>query len=384
MNLYDLGFYSGDETLLDNLLEDYLQASYLSIATPQIDLNTAIEISLLLERHNTASELLSRYGESRISPFLRFRILQTVPDESAYKVLASCFDDNRSVSTALDILRNGSSDQIYVYELGGLGDLIEGFMTIRMMLEREYKNGRVTYITTGKMARFLNQSLATPQISAVSSQTFINHGKITIHALHLIALARSGHGVLPHYSTKLVNHKLQSRIGNYSPSKELQGLVNCRDYVLLNLRSLAKLRPETSRKSYFLRSIDISACLDIINSYLGAGRTVIDITDYPKGWGLRERMASCRNYHNINCMELEFVDYAFLARNSSVTVTIDSMLTHLAAALGLSHILVLPKGHDQRWIQNLGKNETMYARTCCVYKQSSLHQWRSLVPYVAK
>lgn len=383
MDLFDLGFYSGDESLLRDLFYTYRPNDKKIGVGRQIEWNTVIEIGLLLEKHNELLDMRPEFENRRISPFLQFRVLQTIPDESAYSLLATCFDHNAQVRVALDALNKGLGDTIYVYELGGLGDIIEGFVTIRTMLSSVFKGARVVYVTDGKLARFLNSCLATDQIRALCSEEFrqISGNCIKIHALHLIALARAGYGILPTASARITEVTGNIFGSQHLTSKGLGDIIRGREYVLLNLRSLAKLKPEASRKSYFLRSVDENMCLRIIARYLNQGRTVLDLAQYPRNWRLKERLAQSSLYHSVDCMSLEFTDYAVLVRNAAKTITIDSMLTHLAAALGLTHVLLLPKGHDQRWIQNLRRPESIYTQACIIFKQSSLHDWSSLRQY---
>lgn len=382
MHLYDLGFYSGDEELLRQLLYNSARReTHRPDSINDFDRNAAVEISLLLEEHKIAQELLKQYKTNGITPFLQFRILQTIPDEEAYSVLAKCFDDSQYVLSVLEELDKGSTRPIYVYELGGLGDMIEGFMTIRTLLHERLKNSRIVYIASDKLARFLNKFLATQQITAIPESTFRSMDTKPIHALHLIAKARHEYGLLPRHLASASLLEPSEELVASPQGEKLIRVVNKDKYALLNLRSLAKLKPEASRKSYFMRSLNESACQDIIKKHLDDGQTVVDITSYPKDSHLKQKLGWGERYISIDSMQLEFSDYAYLLHQASEAITIDSMLTHLAASLHLPHTLMLAKGHDQRWIRNMSHPDSMYCHACKAYKQKSLHRWGGMVRY---
>ena len=379
MDVCDLAFYAGDE----EFLSDWFKAAFSKLSenssTSANEIDRALEVGLLLEKHEMCQSLLSRHIESGISRFLHFRVLQTVPDESAYRVLAECFDDQETVADVMRDINQQNEIELFVYELGGLGDIIEGFMTIRALLSAMAERVRVKYIAPRKLAGFINLYLSSKQIEAVSRSEVPTLRRPPIHALHLIAYARGEYGLVPQAITTQRHSRNTARDRQVkSLAQRLMHNIAYKPYVLLNLRSLAKVKPESSRKSYYLRSVEKKTCRDVVMNAISSDLHVIDVTEYPRSWRFEQDVGSPQ-YISLNYLECEFSDYAFLMENSQETITVDSMLTHLGSALGHRHTLLLARGHDQRWYKNLVAAGSMYKHSCSVYKQVRLHQWDKLL-----
>lgn len=75
-----------------------------------------------------------------------------------------------------------------------------------------------------------------------------------------------------------------------------------------------------------------------------------------------------------------FVDTAAIMKQMDVIVSVDSAVVHLAGALGVPVILLLPFSADWRWI--MGRNDCPWYPSMHIYKQPMPFDWDSVVDEV--
>lgn len=75
-----------------------------------------------------------------------------------------------------------------------------------------------------------------------------------------------------------------------------------------------------------------------------------------------------------------FMDTAALIKNLDLVIAIDSAVAHLAGALGIPTILLLPYATDWRWISN--RNDSPWYPHHIIFKQSAPFDWHSVIQAV--
>ncbi len=77
-----------------------------------------------------------------------------------------------------------------------------------------------------------------------------------------------------------------------------------------------------------------------------------------------------------------FSDSAALMKNLDVIITVDTSIAHLAGALGIDTILMLPHASDFRWFSD--RSDSPWYPTMKLIRQPRQHEWNSVIELVKK
>jgi len=92
-----------------------------------------------------------------------------------------------------------------------------------------------------------------------------------------------------------------------------------------------------------------------------------------------------KDFNNIIDIGQTFKDYSDTAaalKNLDVLVTIDSSILHMAGALGVKTLLLLPNASEWRWFDDT--KATPWYKSVEIFKQEKLYEWNLPVSNVYK
>lgn len=375
MENIDLAFFGGDEKLIRKSI---LSKIYLlpSLPEPQylVETHSILEAIFAIEAIEELRLLFKLYPAiwHKLQPYDQFRILQLQGNPKAFELLAQYFDDIKHVKSQLE--RSETKDTaIIVYELGGLGDYIEGICLARELIASCCPYLRLQIRIPTDLSEFLEKYFSSQNLQFIQCEWNTRKVPGSIHLLSLTAIARNHYNLTPRSLTKqpkLAPTPLAIKLLKAAFHKRLDG------YLVWNSQSQPKLRPINLRRSYFHRSINQNDWTILSNQRL-ENYMVLDISEYPSSWNFGQ-LASNQNYLHMPAKSLSFEELATLCQHAAAIHTIDSMLGHLSASLGLKFDLLLAKGHEQRWFIDYNNTLSMYTKHATIWKQSKLHQWQNL------
>ncbi|NDA63768.1 MAG: hypothetical protein EBX50_17315 [Chitinophagia bacterium] len=287
-------------------------------------------------------------------------------------MLAQYFDDINYIKSQLE--RSKTTDiVIIVYELGGLGDYIEGICLVKELMATCCPHLRVQVRIPTDLSKFLQKYFSSQHLQFIECEWSTRKIPGSIHLISLTAIARNHYNLTPRSLTKqpkLAPTLLATKLLKTAFHNRLDG------YLVWNSQSQPKLRPINLRRSYFHRSINQKdwtfLSLQRLEKYI-----VLDISEYPSSWNFGY-LATNQNYLHMPAKSFSFEELAALCQHATAIHTIDSMLGHLSASLGLKFDLLLAKGHEQRWFIDYNNTQSMYTQEATIWKQSKLHQWQNL------
>ena len=375
MDSIDLAFFSGDNNLIKKLIlsKIYLLSS-LHEAEYIAEIHSILEAIFAIEATAELKILFKLYPDiwHKLQPYDQFRILQWQGNPKAFSLLAQYFDDINYVKSQLE--RSETTDiAIIVYELGGLGDYIEGICLVKELIASCCPHLRVQVRIPTDLSKFLQKYFSSQHLQFIECEWNTRKIPGSIHLLSLTAIARNHYNLTPRSLTqqpKLAPTLLITKLLKTAFHNRLDG------YLVWNSQSQPKLRPINLRRSYFHRSINQKNWTLLSKQRLDK-YIVLDISEYPSSWNFGH-LSSNQNYLHMPAQSFTFEELAALCQHAAAIHTIDSMLGHLSASLGLKFDLLLAQGHEQRWFIDYSNTFSMYTQNATIWKQTKLHHWQNL------
>ena len=375
MDSIDLAFFGGDEKFIKKLI---LSKIYLLSSLPEpeylAEIHSILEAIFAIEATAELKILFKLYPQiwHKLQPYDQFRILQWQGNPKAFSLLAQYFDDINYVKLQLE--RSETKETfITVYELGGLGDYIEGICLARELIASCCAHLRLQIRIPTDLSEFLEKYFSSPHLQFIQCEWNTQKIPGSVHLLSLTAIARNHYNLTPRSLTqqpKLAPTLLATKLLKTAFHKRLDG------YLVWNSQSQPKLRPIHLRRSYFHRSINQNDWT-ILSKQRLEKYVVLDVSEYPSSWNFGH-LSSNQNYMHMPAKSFSFEELATLCEHAAAIHTIDSMLGHLSASLGLKFDLLLAQGHEQRWFIDYSNTSSMYTQNATIWKQSNLHQWQNL------
>lgn len=375
MNDLELAFFSGDTYLIRNNILAWLEVKDGNSNFFHQTSHEIIEAVLAIEAFDLIEGISRKLKANKITPqaYDHFRLLQLNGDISCFKYLASFFDNYYAVINLLE-KANENRETIIAYELGGLGDYIEGITILQQLISQHFSNLNVIVRIPTDLSNLLNSLYQGSNLHFENCTWDTRKIDGAIHLLTLTAIARNEFQISPQPIGTKVNEPYKSKLINQlfqSAEKHSKG-----KFIIWNSQSQPKLRPVGLRRSYYHRSLNHNTWQSISKD-LATSFFVIDVSEFPRYWSFKE-VKNIKGYVHIPAKEFTFFELAFLCTKASRIITIDSMLGHLAAALSQKFELLLAVGHEQRWFIDYTKNDNMYKKLGSIRKQRKLHKWEDM------
>ena len=233
---------------------------------------------------------------------------------------------------------------------GGIGDHLQDLSAL-MSLLRVGRQGLRVHLAPERMAQLHRVLALTGEHLQISDQALLpSEG---LHVVELMAVLGS-EALLP-----------QTWIQPTQPPT-------------LNYRLLCcwTAQGQGDRFSSWSRSVPFAAVQELYQTLVARGQppqTITDITAW-KPW----EAAALRQLgvQLVDPAAGDVLDLAELVHCCNQVISIDSALVHLCAAMGHSVHLLLPRYHDERWVELLQPGSS-YARCCQVWRQQTFGCWQA-------
>lgn len=375
LSIIDSCFYSGDA----QGLSAYMRTRIREIAQKQDfsvdEVSTLVDAALSTEDTLCLAQLISLADQLSIPLPLYdlFRIHQCQGNVAAYRLLSGAFDQYEPV---LNCISKASSHPVRItaYELGGLGDYIEAICLLYPLINCYLPFLEVEIRIPTDLADFLSNTFKGSSLLFTRCTWEQRCVPGSVHLLTLSAIARNTFNLSPQ-SINLLSKTEPTSLDNIFNNSTLAKWDSSSPVLIWNSQSQPKLRPHSLRRSYFHRSVGYRDWLSHVQLYTER-YFVIDISEYPVHWPPIPRS---ERYLHLPAKQIKFDSFAALCYRANSIVTVDSMLVHLCAMLGVYVDLFLAIGHEQRWFIDYGLQDSMYRKNCRVFKQQRLHHWDSMI-----